>query len=83
MAIHWQVPKALREKLIEAGMRTGRSQVHEVRKAKDGTLKFLLRLHDDLVVETVGIPADKAKKPRLTVCVSSQVGNICSVFELG
>lgn len=33
-----------------------------------------LQLFDGLVVETVGIPADDADRPRLTVCVSSQVG---------
>jgi 23S rRNA (adenine2503-C2)-methyltransferase len=42
-------------------------------KANDGTVKMLLRLADGLVVETVGIPADRASTPRLTVCVSSQV----------
>ena len=43
-------------------------------KAKDGTIKFLLQLADNHVVETVGIPLDDANKQRLTVCVSSQVG---------
>ncbi|GMH32336.1 hypothetical protein BSKO_00170 [Bryopsis sp. KO-2023] len=68
------IPKVLKEKLSENGMEVGRSQIHEVRKASDGTVKFLLRLRDGLVVEAVGIPATKAKKQRLTVCVSSQVG---------
>ena len=42
-------------------------------KSKDGTTKFLLRLADNHVVETVGIPLDDSNKQRLTVCVSSQV----------
>lgn len=68
-----KIPKTFREAMKTAGLRIGRSQVHEIRKSRDGTVKFLLRLHDGLIVETVGIPADMAKKPRLTVCVSSQV----------
>ena len=38
------------------------------------TAKLLLRLADDRVVETVGIPATENGKHRLTACVSSQVG---------
>lgn len=48
----------------------GRSQVHHRSPAPDGTVKFLLRMHDGHIIETVGIPTEK----RLTVCVSSQVG---------
>ncbi|MFM6818609.1 MAG: radical SAM protein, partial [Dolichospermum sp.] len=38
--------------------------------APDDTVKYLLKLADGEIVETVGIPSDK----RLTVCVSTQVG---------
>jgi 23S rRNA (adenine2503-C2)-methyltransferase len=48
----------------------GRSVVDRAVQSVDGTKKFLLRLHDGLVIETVGIPTED----RLTVCVSSQVG---------
>lgn len=48
----------------------GRSQLHYRSEAPDGTVKFLLRLSDGQIIETVGIPTAK----RLTVCVSSQVG---------
>jgi 23S rRNA (adenine2503-C2)-methyltransferase len=41
-----------------------------VQKAKDGTIKFLLKLHDGEEVEAVLIPFNK----RYTLCVSSQVG---------
>lgn len=48
----------------------GRSKIHHRSVAKDQTIKFLLRLDDGQIIETVGMPTDK----RLTVCVSSQVG---------
>ena len=70
-----QVPKAWREKLKGLHITTGRSKLHSSVTAADGTRKFLLQLHDGLIVETVGIPADDAERPRLTVCVSSQVGH--------
>ena len=48
----------------------GRSEIAYRSEARDGTVKYLLRLADGMTVETVGIPTAK----RLTVCVSSQVG---------
>jgi 23S rRNA (adenine2503-C2)-methyltransferase len=48
----------------------GRSTVHHRAVAPDQTVKYLLCLGDDNIIETVGIPTEK----RLTVCVSSQVG---------
>ncbi len=48
----------------------GRATIHHRSVAPDGTVKFLLRLGDDNIIETVGMPTEK----RLTVCVSSQVG---------
>ncbi|MEM8810016.1 MAG: 23S rRNA (adenine(2503)-C(2))-methyltransferase RlmN [Cyanobacteria bacterium P01_G01_bin.38] len=48
----------------------GRAEIHHRSVAPDGTVKFLLRLSDGQIIETVGIPTEK----RLTVCVSSQVG---------
>lgn len=48
----------------------GRSQLHYRSVAPDKTVKYLLRLDDGQIIETVGIPTSK----RLTVCVSSQVG---------
>ena len=67
------IPKAWKESLVEEhGVSVGRSTIHHRVVAADGTQKFLLRLHDGLVVETVGIPADGSH--RLTVCVSSQIG---------
>ena len=46
--------------------------------SKDTTRKFLFRLHDGRLIETVLIPASQAlfgdKSDRRTICVSSQVG---------
>ena len=44
-----------------------------LQKSNDGTIKNAVKLHDDLVVESVLIPTKK----RTTACVSSQVG--CSL----
>jgi hypothetical protein len=68
------LPLAWRASLGARGVSLGRSTVHAVAAAPDGTAKLLLRLSDGRVVETVGIPSDDATKKRLTVCVSSQVG---------
>ena len=72
-----------------ADIPVGRSTLHYRSVASDGTVKYLLRLADGQIVETVGIPSfrkDKTKRnqttksqrnkssERLTVCVSTQVG---------
>ncbi|MGB3236925.1 MAG: 23S rRNA (adenine(2503)-C(2))-methyltransferase RlmN [Geitlerinemataceae cyanobacterium] len=61
-------PKQWREK--RANVEIGRSTIHHRSVAPDKTIKYLLRLADGQLVETVGIPTSN----RLTVCVSSQVG---------
>jgi len=48
-------------------------QVDQMQRSNDGTIKNVVKLHDDLVVESVLIPTSK----RTTACVSSQVG--CSL----
>ena len=48
-------------------------RVDQMQKSSDGTIKNAVRLHDDLIVESVLIPT----KTRTTACVSSQVG--CSL----
>ncbi len=78
-----QVPKKWREELRERQISTGRSKLHHSVTAADGTRKFLLQLHDGLIVEAVGIPADDADKSRLTACVSSQVTlNLAAALHL-
>ena len=61
-------PKAWRQAMEQVSV--GRSEIHHRSVAADQTVKFLLRLSDGQIIETVGMPTDK----RLTVCVSSQVG---------
>lgn len=62
------LPKQWRTEI--ADIPVGRSQIHHRSAAQDGTVKYLLKLADGQIIETVGIPTQK----RLTVCVSSQVG---------
>ncbi|PSN20224.1 23S rRNA (adenine(2503)-C(2))-methyltransferase RlmN [filamentous cyanobacterium CCP5] len=61
-------PKIWRQNLTAVPV--GRSQIHFRTVAADDTVKYLLRLQDGQIIETVGMPTAK----RLTVCVSSQVG---------
>ena len=61
-------PKQWREQIADYPI--GRSEIYQRTIAPDRTRKYLLRLQDGLLIETVGIPTKK----RLTVCVSSQVG---------
>lgn len=58
-------------------------KVDTMQRSEDGTVKNAVRLHDDLVVESVLIPTDT----RTTACVSSQVGcsldcNFCATARL-
>lgn len=57
-------------RMLVAEVPVGRSQIHHRAVAPDGTIKYLLKLVDGQIIETVGIPTAK----RLTVCVSTQVG---------
>ena len=66
--------KKVREELKAQNVQVGRATLHHVAESTDGTTKLLLRLSDNRVVETVGIPAKEYGKSRLTCCVSSQVG---------
>ncbi|XP_028792690.1 uncharacterized protein LOC114748456 isoform X2 [Neltuma alba] len=71
----YQLPRTFRDDLQEAGWSVGRSLVFRSVTAADGTVKLLLKLHDNRLIETVGIPVEGDKgSVRLTACVSSQVG---------
>lgn len=61
-------PKQWRDNLAHISI--GRSTIHHRSVAPDGTIKYLLKLADNQIIETVGIPTED----RLTVCVSAQVG---------
>jgi len=69
-----QLPKDLRESWDGLGVTIGRNEVYAKKSASDGTTKLLMKLDDNRIVETVGIPSNEYGKNRLTCCVSSQVG---------
>ncbi|MEX2641032.1 MAG: 23S rRNA (adenine(2503)-C(2))-methyltransferase RlmN [Balneolales bacterium] len=59
-------------------------------ESRDGTIKFLFRLHDKHLIEAVLIPEfyDDGVANRLTVCISSQVGCVfgcafCATGKMG
>lgn len=66
-----------------------RPEIVKVRKSKDGTVKFLLRLDDGELIETVLIPSvAREGNGRVTQCLSTQVGcamgcTFCSTGQLG
>ena len=63
------IPKALREKLATR-FEIPRLPIVARQASRDGTEKFLFRLHDGEAIETVAIPENN----RLTLCISSQAG---------
>jgi len=63
------LPAHLQEKLSHC-YRLSTLQILTTRKSKDGTEKYVFRLDDGNLIETVLIPA----RNRQTVCVSTQVG---------
>jgi len=71
------MPAGLRRRLAESFSLRPLEQ-NRVTGSKDTTRKFLFRLHDGQMVETVLIPASPAlygeQSDRRTICISSQVG---------
>jgi len=59
--------------LLEAHFVINHIDIDQLQKSNDGTIKNAVKLHDNLVVESVLIPTGT----RATACVSSQVG--CSL----
>lgn len=80
----WQaetLPKDLAEELAVA-YSCHSVQIHRESLSKyDGTVKFLVRLHDGALIESVLMP----EKQRITLCVSTQVGcaQACSFCHTG
>jgi len=77
------VSKSLRGKLAENWL-IRPPQIHTVKTSRDGTIKFLLRLEDDCLIESVLIP----EQEKMTQCLSSQVGcpmacTFCSTGRMG
>ncbi|MCL9808014.1 23S rRNA (adenine(2503)-C(2))-methyltransferase RlmN [Flavobacterium luminosum] len=69
--------------MLEANFVINHIKVDTMQRSSDGTVKNAVRLHDDLVVESVLIPTET----RTTACVSSQVGcsldcNFCATARL-
>ncbi|MCZ8205543.1 23S rRNA (adenine(2503)-C(2))-methyltransferase RlmN [Gemmatimonas sp.] len=64
-----ELPKALREALAQS-FRITTLELATRQRSSDGTEKFLFRLHDGQLIETVAIPDGD----RMTFCISSQAG---------
>ena len=64
------LPQSLRNSLVEGGYVVGRSAPIDIKRSKDGTVKYLFGLINGGFVETVYIPDND----RATVCVSCQNG---------
>lgn len=69
--------------MLEANFVINHVKVDTMQRSEDGTVKNAVRLHDDLIVESVLIPTNT----RTTACVSSQVGcsldcNFCATARL-
>ncbi len=71
------LPRALRERLA-ADFSLGKPETVRVLGSQDTTRKFLFRLEDGSLIESVLIPASPAlygeRSDRRTICVSTQVG---------
>jgi 23S rRNA (adenine2503-C2)-methyltransferase len=71
------LPQALRSRLAEK-FASGKIDIVRVLGSQDTTRKFLFRLSDDNLIESVLIPASPAlygdRSDRRTICVSTQVG---------
>lgn len=68
--------------LIE-NFKLNKSKVKTIKKSSDGTIKFAIKLYDNLIVEAVLIPSNN----RITACISSQVGcsldcNFCATSKI-
>jgi 23S rRNA (adenine2503-C2)-methyltransferase len=74
------LPARLRNRLADDWTLT-LPEATDVRRSADGTRKYLWRLADGVLVESVGIPSDG----RLTVCFSTQAGCVmgCSFCATG
>ena len=73
-----QLPKSMREELIESGYTIGSvKEIHRIVSDDRDTIKLLLGLTDDASVETVLMQYPSSKingHPRSTICVSTQIG---------
>ena len=68
---------------LENNFEIPKSTIDSYQKSNDGTIKLIIKLFDNKIVESVLIPNEK----RITLCVSSQVGcsldcNFCATAKL-
>ena len=73
--------------LVETAFDTTPIRIAETRHADDGTTRIIYELSDGARVETIHMPRD-VKSPRVTLCLSSQVGcamkcAFCATATLG
>ena len=76
------IPKDLIQ-ILDDNFFLSKTIIHQFQKSSDFTIKFSIKLHDNLIIEAVLIPTEK----RITACVSSQVGcsldcNFCATSKL-
>lgn len=69
--------------MLEENFSINHTEIQQMQKSEDGTIKNAVRLFDQLIVESVLIPTEN----RTTACVSSQVGcsldcNFCATATL-
>ncbi|MBW1649205.1 MAG: 23S rRNA (adenine(2503)-C(2))-methyltransferase RlmN [Deltaproteobacteria bacterium] len=77
------ISKKVRE-LLEKNFRIGSLEKSKIRKSKDGSKKYLFKLEDSNLIESVLIP----EKDHYTLCISSQAGcaqrcRFCQTAKLG
>ena len=68
---------------LKKNFKLNHAEILSVQKSSDKTVKYAIKLHDGLVIESVLIPSND----RITACVSSQVGcsldcNFCATSQL-
>lgn len=73
--------------ILQTSFDDTRLQIDDAIHAPDGTTRIIFRLVDGLKVETIHMPRD-VKSPRVTLCISSQVGcamncAFCATATLG
>lgn len=73
--------------LVEASLDTSLPEIVEVVPSRDGSTRLVIALADGARVEAVHMPRD-VRRPRVTVCLSSQVGcamgcTFCATARMG
>ncbi len=81
------LPKTLREELDNQFLITS-SKIISKQKSSDNSIKYLIKLLDGSLVETVLIKDNARNKARSTLCLSSQVGcamkcKFCATGQMG